>query len=907
MRKIRSRDEFLTHRKHMDDRMVNEMMTNDVNWGDSLLGRLINSVLRKGAIFRNMNKMDIVIRALNEEFEKLAVTIEVSQSIKGFYIIIATALLVLRENMKNKSRKNADLIKDIETCINTVEGVPLSLVEEEYQDVAGKDKENVLKNLNELLGQFPDTKDTQDEVDVEEKLAPLGLPEAYIKKALELPEADIKKVLELPEANIKKILELPEADLKKLVLFNTGVLTTLLEIPTQELSLFIQQSEDDRVMAKYTELVEQWKENQKKEGKSNMRPGEGTRKRLMAEAREQVGGGKEQTKTEGEKKKRTYQPGEVVDRHTQEEIDKSEYKDERNKKVTEMSPELIEHLYGLYKVVVTELGKVERLINDGLRTIDEDEGKKIMRTLRKYLHPDSHKSTPFRSILKNNEMEEIDKGLTDVESFKKASAYLLGIISNVREKVQEFEKNRKPIQVKFDDDPIVRAQLPSVRANFHQIHSRWSKENPGQTPSDELIKKWIRDSGGKLDERFRVLSNWNGFQMIREQEGRDTTDITPVMKFDKQMTVLKGDVRQYDEKFGYMLMDSYTSGELQIRLQLIESEMTTTEDKNIDFDPVIEIVRLFNRAYRLHTPGVIPSGRTSGKVSNSVFREYEYVGESSTGTPDTPGGGPYRNIDLFDKWYDAVMDIIRNPKYQAIFNEKTSFRFSPADRRFNVAPGTKGNRVEGGGKALKSFMNACLDGAKMYKKGAQQEFMSKYFKTQIIDSKSLGYTGSDVVDNGKVSSRQKEESVFEFRSVDKGNVSDKLVKNTVFRIGEGDKWYYFQVTKRDGEMWAIVFNHYPFTQPNENSFKGRVDTIKTRVSTERPEVYLYKGSVDGIVPMRELELEKNVKGVENNITLGPDFELLYADGSISTSFNKRHGDNVTKVDRLRGIYPDFFD
>ena len=33
-------------------------------------------------------------------------------------------------------------------------------------------------------------------------------------------------------------------------------------------------------------------------------------------------------------------------------------------------------------------------------------------------------------------------------------------------------------------------------------------------------------------------------------------------------------------------------------------------------DPVLEIVKVFNRAYKLHTTQVIPTGRSGGKVSN---------------------------------------------------------------------------------------------------------------------------------------------------------------------------------------------------------------------------------------------------------------------------------------------------
>jgi hypothetical protein len=139
-------------------------------------------------------------------------------------------------------------------------------------------------------------------------------------------------------------------------------------------------------------------------------------------------------------------------------------------------------------------------------------------------------------------------------------------------------------------------------------------------------------------------------------------------------------------------------------------------------DPIIEIVRLFNRAWRIHTPGVIPSGRTGGRVSNSVFREYENLGEGSSGTPDTPGTGPYRNIELYDSWFEAVQDILSDTKYRPIFSENMVFRF------VNEETGQEGDEIKKGGKILLKFINELVGDSKMYKSGAINKFLTDYFK-----------------------------------------------------------------------------------------------------------------------------------------------------------------------------------
>lgn len=165
-------------------------------------------------------------------------------------------------------------------------------------------------------------------------------------------------------------------------------------------------------------------------------------------------------------------------------------------------------------------------------------------------------------------------------------------------------------------------------------------------------------------------------------------------------------------------------------------------------DPIIEIVRLFNRSWRIHTPGVIPSGRTGGRVSNSVFREYEDLG-GGNGTQDSPGAGPYRNIELYEQWFEAVQDILSDTKYRPIFSDKAVFKFK------NEETGGVGDDIKKGGKILLRFINELLSDSKMYKSGAMQKFITEYFKLDsskvLKDMTYDGYKG-DAKKNDNTSS-----------------------------------------------------------------------------------------------------------------------------------------------------------
>jgi hypothetical protein len=156
-------------------------------------------------------------------------------------------------------------------------------------------------------------------------------------------------------------------------------------------------------------------------------------------------------------------------------------------------------------------------------------------------------------------------------------------------------------------------------------------------------------------------------------------------------------------------------------------------------DPVLEICKIFNRSYRIHTTQVIPTGRSGGKVSNKTYMEYTCFGSGSPANAGE-GGGPYRNNKLFDQWYDAVMDILKEKKYQPIFNVGT--RMKVGDEYIDRA-----------GSNLGKFMRDMLEGDEFFTKskdggGPQSKFLDKYFgyKDPANIEKDTAYEGSAEMD-----------------------------------------------------------------------------------------------------------------------------------------------------------------
>lgn len=139
------------------------------------------------------------------------------------------------------------------------------------------------------------------------------------------------------------------------------------------------------------------------------------------------------------------------------------------------------------------------------------------------------------------------------------------------------------------------------------------------------------------------------------------------------------------------------------------------------YDQILRIVELFGKAYRMYAVDVIPSGRPNGRISQKTFRDYEYIGKDSGSTPtwkegETPGYGPWAARITFEKWQDGIMEILQDTKYRTVL----------ANSEFiNVGP----NQKKGSGLTLFSFMNDMLNEGGQYSNFRQRRhaLLGKYF------------------------------------------------------------------------------------------------------------------------------------------------------------------------------------
>ena len=301
----------------------------------------------------------------------------------------------------------------------------------------------------------------------------------------------------------------------------------------------------------------------------------------------------------------------------------------------------------------------------------------------------------------------------------------------------------------------------------------------------------------KLVRYFEFINEAEEGQSVEDVQGDETATTNkgeevsdPVKKTTAQ------EIKDYWEK--NINIKSYVMTRTEKERAQIALEKASKNNIIIQgLDPIIEIVKVFNRAYKLHTTQVIPTGRSGGKVSNKTFREYTSFG---SGTPDSAGaqGGPYRNNVIFDQWENAVQEIKKQTRFQKVFRQETTLKTE------------EGNIIKDAGRNLLKFMNDMLDGDTLYKtgkdgKGKQADFIEKYFGATDPEKLSLYLSEKDKEEVNKTADSMPEAKTLSFKkeSFKFENYSDLV--GTFFYIQNDGKKFFFYIQEVDGEYAYVTY------------------------------------------------------------------------------------------------------
>lgn len=678
MKYLKKRDDYLQNlherrqfESYKKTQHLNEAFKNEITWGDSLLGKLVNWVVRKIGIGAKMTKMPFVINSLKEQFDNLIgegsyYDLPEKQKTQISNIQISEVLKSLANAVEEEEK--VDVLKQM--TADTTSQIESLRVEKESEE---KKKEIIekLKKFLEFLNQFKDSDGEKSEKSLSsycelmiKNLSSLSLVLLNYKK-VKIGTTPTQLSSQQGIAHELKGGETIETLLLNKEVNKSGLtLDDIIEQNKIALQPYITQAAKDKIPISKMTLRKGLKLNFVKLKKESF---------IFESERNQTSSGESHANQAFAKLKTSIQilespkeKGIAVTNTFLNEILSKKDDDESKKVIVSLYREILRYLVGDKKATLN--APTDPLYKESIEIISDKNKKivvaeKIARFCRRALQFDGEGlygsygdlSTPLKDF---------------VESLK--------MLMKVEPSQLNPEKKQESILFKYD--------------RFVKL----IKEADGNEEGGESVSK-------KIKTYFKENLEIDDYLILEEEAKKIESEIEKDVQSPKFL-VIRG------------------------------------------MNPIIEIVRIFNRAYKLHTTSIIPVGTTDGTVKASTWSEYTAFGHSS-GKPSATEDGPYRNNKIFNMWEDAVMDVLANTKYAPIFAAQTK-----------IDDGS-GNIREGAGVALRQLMLDFLDGDELYKGddgsrenagGVQKRALNKYFGELAEDffeknqtPTALSYTGAD--------------------------------------------------------------------------------------------------------------------------------------------------------------------
>ena len=678
---------------------------NEVGWNDSLVGRLINHLIRKAKVALGKARIRPVLSRLYSEFDRIVaegVLVNADESLRFdfFKLLICEYIATLKNAIEDGddhleilgvTNESIKFLKDFEFDFDEKEEILLELEE--------------LKKLLETFGGTPKTTDDEEEADEEEA----DEEEEEESENEETSEIDALypvmienlKALSLIIKTSKNIKSVDSKNLANTTNVESKPLTNAPDIITQIADSFIFEANID--LKKEIEELKDALEQAKKNPKANKDQIDMLTVSIQ-----------NKEKQLGNTKSIPNPPPLPPNSNIKMAMDKlnQSIKILVDPKVkVAVDSQLIDGIVAQgekYKDSVIRLyTEVNRfLVGDKAKTLNYEPNK---------LYEDTN-------LILNKGVDQIAE---KIAKFYKRSAQfenenLFDKIGEIGTSLKSFvETMKKIIEVKAIAKPIIKAS------------------EPAKTTERRLMSY---DSFFKINELLDPDTEREIEASDRERDEKKETETQNIPNSDKSSEpgeVATGSISEKIIDFwerkckttrSYVI-DKTEADKIKANFDKIQNN---TDNFVIDgLDPIINIIRLFNRAYKIFTVATITK-RSNGKVDPSTFGEYTSYGGRQSGGDLNGWSGPFRNNKIFNIWEDGVLKILGDPKYQYIFDKKTKLRMPKVS---NPSKMEDYEFRENAGANLRRFMTDILDGEELYKisggssadKGTQAKFLEKYF------------------------------------------------------------------------------------------------------------------------------------------------------------------------------------
>ena len=241
-------------------------------------------------------------------------------------------------------------------------------------------------------------------------------------------------------------------------------------------------------------------------------------------------------------------------------------------------------------------------------------------------------------------------------------------------------------------------------------------------------------------------------------------------------------------------------------------------------NPILKIVRICEKANAVYTCNSIPSGRENGEVWPSTFNKYFYVGSGQPGTHKAPGGGGWVYLPLFNQWKDGIFKIIGKDTFKKIFTGiEDRLKESKIYEATLDDADVKQNKGSNSSQILKEFF---VDMLKLTNQGKFSDIsasaLSRYFGLSV-DPKSLSSGKETQIESPPIDQKDIEADTFvweeykltKFTSADLGNyfalpIIDNKKKPSSFKV----EILFIQPLQIIGDKVAVKFTYNKQHQVN---------------------------------------------------------------------------------------------
>jgi len=307
----------------------------------------------------------------------------------------------------------------------------------------------------------------------------------------------------------------------------------------------------------------------------------------------------------------------------------------------------------------------------------------------------------FQDLIKEN----VNILQTEFKNLPKTISLMGRVIMAFKEDMgllQSMGEAQKPLESFIKSYDSLKSLLPKLSTEKTQEKPVEKKEEKGKVNNDKNESLRIFEAGENEDGQTQGEG--------QEDEGGE----------DEVKSAWRQQFTEEEEK--KYAVNENSAQELQNAVDGNKKSKIDISDEK-QYDKILEIVEIFGKAYRLYAVTVIPSGRPNGMISQKTFREYEFIGKdgspgsSADWTEDRgPGYGPWAVVMTYQKWQDGVMKLLKNTQYRAFLANSEFVNSGP-------------NQEKGSGPTLFQFINDMLNegGEDSNFRQRRHRLLTKYF------------------------------------------------------------------------------------------------------------------------------------------------------------------------------------